>query len=136
MPHIIEPFHRSPNPTTFKSYAHGAISAQNGTTNLSEQWKDPKTQEIFEHVKQSLKANTNLSASASIPAHGWAERVRKRGESKKSTGKDSLEETTSILTDQQVSGILEEFQKRYPQIKLDTQDGNGKLRVGWSFYPF
>ncbi|KAF2025274.1 hypothetical protein EK21DRAFT_76811 [Setomelanomma holmii] len=121
IPRIIDPLHRPPSPSTFKLYAQGALSSQNAVKSLYETWKDPGIQSIFEHTGKSYAENGDLSASRSIPSHGWIEREKKERESKKSSRSDSADSGIATLTDKDITRIAEEFRKTYPSIILDVQ---------------
>lgn len=125
----MEPFHRPPNPGTFKLYAQGALSSQNGIKSLSAQWKDAGTQSIFEHTRKSLSANADLTASSDIPMHGWIGRERKARDSKKGNAGDSKDEGGSTLSDDDIARIVVEFGKTHPNIKLETLDVNRTISV-------
>ncbi|KAH7077987.1 hypothetical protein BKA63DRAFT_276557 [Paraphoma chrysanthemicola] len=124
IPRIIDPLHRPPSPTAFKLYAQGALGSQSAVKSLHENWKDPSIQKAFEYTNQSYAENMDLTESRSIPAHGWIEREKKERSSIKSSRSDSTDESVSTLTDEDVNRIVEDFQKTYPGIKLETQDEN------------
>ncbi|KAF2133273.1 hypothetical protein P153DRAFT_381711 [Dothidotthia symphoricarpi CBS 119687] len=131
IPRIIEPFQRPPNPSTFKLYSQGVIGSQNGIKSLSEQWKSPEIQGMYDHVRESLAANADLAASASLPSHGWVERERREREAKKGQAKriEAVEEVGAVLTDEEISQIVVEFRKAHPNIRMDTQDDNRSILV-------
>jgi hypothetical protein len=129
IPRIVEPFHRPPNPGTFRLYAQGALSSQNGIKNLHAQWKDPGVQSIFENTRKSLSMNADLSASSEIPMHGWVERERKMHDSNKDSAGESTDESGFTLTDEDIARIVVEFGKTHPNIKLETQDVNRTISV-------
>ncbi|KAJ4377654.1 hypothetical protein N0V83_000482 [Neocucurbitaria cava] len=122
IPRIIEPFHRPSNPNTFRLYAQGVIGSQNSIKDLHDSWKHPEAQRTFEHVKKSYSANADLAASASIPSHGWAERERREGKSKKSDKSEGVEEISAAISEEDTTRIVEDVQKTFPGIKLETQD--------------
>ncbi|KAH7380623.1 mediator complex subunit 27-domain-containing protein [Pyrenochaeta sp. MPI-SDFR-AT-0127] len=128
IPRIIEPFHRPPNPTTFKLYAQGVIGSQNGIKSLNDQWKSPETQGVFEHVKKSIGANADLAASASIPSSGWVERERRERAVKNGGARtENMEEAGDTVTDEDISQIIVDFRKNFPKVKLETQDDNNTV---------
>ncbi|KAF1947914.1 hypothetical protein EJ02DRAFT_440078 [Clathrospora elynae] len=127
IPRIIEPLHRPANPTTYRLYSQGVIGSQNGVNNLKVQWKTPEIQSTFAHVKKSFDANADLSESASIPSYGWTERAQRAKDSKKSKGGESVEDLGATLTDEAIGGIVVEFRKTHPNIKLETQDDNRSI---------
>jgi hypothetical protein len=129
IPRVIESFSSPPNAGTYKLYAQGVLGSQNDIKALQEQWRNPETQNIFEHTKKSLSANADLSASASIPSHGWTEREKKERESKKSNGSESTDEGSTFLSDEEIALVVADFQKTYPNIKLDLQDENHTISV-------
>ena len=133
IPRIIEPFHRPPNRTTFKLYAQGVVSSQNGIKNLHEQWKKPEMQSTFEHVKESYSANADLSACVSLPEYGWIERERKQLDSMKSAHRENEDDAGSFVTDEELSQTIVDFQKANPNIKLDTKEDNRSILVGRLF---
>jgi hypothetical protein len=130
IPRLVEPFQRPSNSATFKQYALGVLGSQEGIKSLNEHWKSPETRSIFEHTKKSLAANGDLSASQSIPPYGWIEREKKERDSKKSSRSESTDESSTSLTEEEISRIVVDFQKAYPNIKLETQDDNCKISVG------
>jgi hypothetical protein len=130
IPRLVEPFQRPTNSTTFKQYAQGALGSQEGIKSLNQHWKSPETRSIFEHTKKSLAANRDLSASQSISHYGWIEREKKERDSKKSSRSESTDESSTFLTEEEISRIVVDFQKTYPNIKLEMQDDNRKISVG------
>lgn len=110
-------------------YAQGVLTSQNDIKRLNELWRSPEIQNTFEHAKESLATNSDLSASVAIPSYGWVEREQKGKEiSKKSS--EELDPTWTALTEDDVSKIITEFRKTYPQIMLDINDKNGSISVG------
>jgi len=134
MPRIIEPFHQPPSPGMFKLYAQGVIGSQNGIKDLHESWRSQEAQQLFEHTAKSLAGNPDLSASVSIPSYGWTERDKKEREEKKSSPSEVVEESTPALTAEDIAQILVEFNKTYPNIKLETQDDNHTISVRRPFF--
>jgi hypothetical protein len=130
IPRLVEPFQRPSNSATFKQYAQGVLGSQAGIKSLNEHWKGPETRSIFEHTKKSLAANRDLSASQSIPPYGWIEREKKERDSKKSSRSESTDESSTSLTEEEISRIIVDFQEAYPNITLETQDDNRKILVG------
>lgn len=129
VPRIIEPFHQPFTPSTFKSYAQGAFSSQNGIKALSDQWKSSETQNVFEHVKKSYAANQDLSGSMSIPSHGWRGRERNKIVPKMSGNGDGVEILETDISDEDISRTLDDFRKRHPNIKVEIQDNNSNILV-------
>jgi hypothetical protein len=129
IPRIVEPFQRPSTPGTFKLYAQGVLGSQDDIKSLNEQWKKTETQSTFEHTRKSLAANSDLSASRSIPRHGWTEREKKERDSKESNHIESTDESSASLTDEDISRMVVEFQKAHPTIKLETQDDNRAISV-------
>jgi hypothetical protein len=129
IPRIIEPFHRPRSSATYKLYADGVLGSQKNLDSLKDQWKSPEMQSTFEHVKQSFGANADLSESVAIPSHGWVERARKTKESKKSQGKDNLEDAGAILTDEDISRIVVDFRKAHPNLKVEMRDDDRSISV-------
>ncbi|CBX99833.1 hypothetical protein LEMA_P074220.1 [Plenodomus lingam JN3] len=122
IPQIVEPFHQPFTSTTFKQYAQGAMSSQNGIKSLNEQWNSLENQKTFEHVRKSYATNSDLSASTTIPSYGWQERARSNTDPVQNVHSDVIEENCAVLSDKDVSRIIVEFQKKRPDIKLETQD--------------
>ncbi|KAJ8117847.1 hypothetical protein OPT61_g1048 [Boeremia exigua] len=130
IPRIIEPFHRPPNPSTFKLYSQGVIGSQNGIKALSDTWKTPEVQEMLAHTRKSYEANPDLSASTSVPSHGWIERERRERESRKSNGQHTAtEDHTDRLTDEKISRIVAEIKEAQPYLKLETQNNNNNIMI-------
>lgn len=113
----------------FKLYAQGVIGSQNGIKSLHETWRSQETQQLFEHTGKSLAGNPDLSASASIPSHGWTEREKKEREAKKSSQGETIDERNPAPTAEDISRIIVEFHKTYPNIKLETRDDNQTISV-------
>jgi hypothetical protein len=105
------------------------LGSQDDIKSLNEQWKKTETQSTFEHTRKSLAANSDLSASRSIPRHGWTEREKKERDSKESNHIESTDESSASLTDEDISRMVVEFQKAHPTIKLETQDDNRAISV-------
>ena len=129
IPRIIEPFHRPRSSATYKLYADGVLGSQKNLDSLKSQWKSPEVQSTFEHAKQSLSANADLSESVSIPSHGWAERARKAKESTKSQGGENKEDTGAIVTDEDIERIVVEFRKAHPNLKVETHDEDRSIQT-------
>ncbi|KAJ4412277.1 hypothetical protein N0V91_000748 [Didymella pomorum] len=129
IPRIIEPFHRPPNPSTFKLYSQGVIGSQNGIKALNEAWRSPEVQETLAHTKKSFDANSDLTACASVPSYGWIERERQEHESHKGPGEHTtVEDHSNRLDDETVSCIVAEFQGTQPNIKLQAQDDKRSIK--------
>jgi hypothetical protein len=129
IPRLVEPFQQPSGPATFKLYSKGVTDSQDGIKCLNEHWKGPETQGIFEHTRKSFAANDDLSASRTIPFWGWAERAKKERDSKHDSRSESTDESSTTLTDEEISRLLVEFQKNYLNIQLETQDDNRMLLV-------
>ncbi|KAF1837282.1 hypothetical protein BDW02DRAFT_157558 [Decorospora gaudefroyi] len=129
IPRIIEPFHRPPNPMTYKLYAQGVIGSQKGLEALKSQWMQHETQSVFEHVKKSFSADANLSESVTMPSHGWRERARKARESIKKTEGDSVEDIGATLTDEHLSQIIADFSQTHPNLKMEIRDDKRSILV-------
>ncbi|KAF2852852.1 hypothetical protein T440DRAFT_355142, partial [Plenodomus tracheiphilus IPT5] len=129
IPRIVEPFHQPFTSTTFKLYAQGALSSQNGIKDLSEQWKSLENQNTFEHVRKSYASSSDLSASALTPPHGWRERERNKTDSIPNGHDESVEDTGANLNNEDVSRIVVEFQKQHPDIQVNIQDDNQNIFI-------
>jgi hypothetical protein len=130
IPRIIEPFHRPPNPSTFKLYSQGVVGSQNGIRALNEAWRAPEIQEMFAHTKKSYDANQDLAACASIPSHGWVERERRERESHKRHGENTaVEDHGNELDDETISRIIAEVQSAQPNIKLQAHNDSRCITV-------
>jgi hypothetical protein len=130
IPRINEPFQRPATPATFKLYAKGVLGSQDNVKSLNQKFRDTEMQSVFEHTKKSLAANTDLSASMSIPSCGWTEREKKERGANENSRSESMEESGTGLTDDEVAQLLGEFQKTHPAIKLATQEDNRTIIVG------
>ncbi|KAF3036054.1 hypothetical protein E8E12_005036 [Didymella heteroderae] len=125
IPRIIEPFHRPPNPSTFKLYSQGVIGSQNGIKALNEAWRAPEVQDILAHTKKSFEANQDLAACASVPSYGWIERERRERESHKGPGENTaIEDHSTKLDDETISRVIAEAEGTQPNIKLQAQNDN------------
>jgi hypothetical protein len=105
------------------------MGSQNGVNALKSQWNNADMQNTLEHVKKSFGANADLSGSVSMPSHGWTERDRRAKESNTTKGGETTEDVGTVLTDEDISRIVVEFCKTYPNIKLETQDDNRSISV-------
>lgn len=105
------------------------MNSQNGIKALGEQWRSSETRNTFAHVKKSYANNADLSGSVSVPSNGWRERERNKTASKPSEPGIYVEEMNTALNDEDVSRIVNEFRKRYPNIKVETQDDNRTISV-------
>jgi hypothetical protein len=132
---VVGPFTLPPSPETYKLYAQGIMGVQNDIRNLNENWKNPEIQDLFNHTSKSYSANTDLSASASIPVYGWIERELRERKSKKSSRSENTDEISTVFTDEDVSRIIADFRTTYPNIKLDLQDDNRTISVRCFSYP-
>jgi hypothetical protein len=86
-------------------------------------------QALFEHTKKSLSANSDLVASNSIPAYGWTERDQRTRDSNGPSDRESTDESSLALTDEDISQALADFHKTHPVIKLETQENNRTIVV-------
>jgi hypothetical protein len=133
IPRIIEPFQRPPSAGMFNQYAQGVQGCQNDIKSLHGQWRSPEIQAMFEHTRKSLAANTDLSASSAMPAHGWTEREKKERESQKNNCSESTDDGSTALTDDDVARIVTDFQKSNPSMKLEMSDDGRTMTVRSSF---
>ncbi|KAH6616732.1 hypothetical protein C7974DRAFT_51087 [Boeremia exigua] len=130
IPRIIEPFHRPPNPSTFKLYSQGVIGSQNGIKALNDAWKAPDVQEILAHTRKSYETNTDLSSSISIPSHGWIERERRERESRKGNGQHTaVEDHGDNLDNETILRIVAEIQKAQPNVNIEAQNDNRSIVI-------
>jgi hypothetical protein len=129
IPQVVMPFMQPSTSDTYKSYAQGVMGAQSDIENLRVHWKNEETQKIFAHTTKSFATNTDLSASASTPAYGWIEREQKENKAKESSRRGSEDHNSTILSDEDISQIIVDFQKTHPNIKLDLQDENRTISV-------
>lgn len=129
IPRIVEPFHRAPNPSTFKLFAQGVLASQSAVKALNESWKRPEIQSTFEHVRKSIGADADLSPSSSIPSTGWVEREKRERHSATGKEKEHTDDDGTMLTDSDITAIIEDFKTRHPGIKLDVQDDNRVISV-------
>lgn len=131
IPRITEPFHRPPNPSTFKLYSQGVVGSQNGINALSDKWRSPEVQDILAHARKSYEANSDLSTCTSVPAHGWVERENRERESLKGNREHvTVEDQIDSLDEERISQIIAEVQEAHPNIKLELQDDGHSIRVG------
>lgn len=133
IPRIVEPFQRPPSAGMFKQYAQGVQGSQQDIKTLHEQWRSPEIQAVFEYTRKGLLANSDLSASRSMPAHGWTEREKKQHNIAKGNHSDSTEDGGATLSNEDVARIVADFEKSKPSIKLETQDDNRTISV-WSAF--
>ncbi|KAF3002034.1 hypothetical protein E8E13_008771 [Curvularia kusanoi] len=128
IPRIIEPFHQPPNPTTFKRYSQGVIGSQNGIKILNDAWKAPEMQDTLAHITKSYEANPDLSASTSVPSHGWSARERRERESRKGFAQHAVVDDKSDGLDTEiVSRVMTEVQGAHPDVRFEAQDTNRSI---------
>lgn len=82
------------------------------------------------HSKKSYEANPDLSASTSVPSHGWIERERRERESRKGYGEHTaVEDQSDSLEDGRISQIVTQIKDAHPNVKLDLQNDNPSIIV-------
>lgn len=128
IPRIIEPFHLPAKPSTFKLYADGVMSAQNGVKELHEAWRDPEMEKIFEHTKKSQSANADFSAATSVPDHGWVAREKRERKSRDGARSEPVERTVSLTHEDIASAVLE-LQKSQPAVKLTLLEDKESISI-------
>jgi hypothetical protein len=133
IPRIVEPFQQPPSAGMFKQYAQGVQGSQQDIKTLHEQWRSPEIQAVFERIRKSLVANSDLSASRSMPAHGWIEREKKQHNITKGCDSESMDDGSAALSNEDVARIVADFERSKPNIKLETQDDNRRISV-WSAF--
>lgn len=125
IPRIIEPFHRSPNPSTFKLYSQGVIGSQNGIKALNDAWRTPQVQETLAHTKKSYQANPDLSTCTSIPAHGWIARERRERELRTGNGQHTtVDDKGDKLDNEKISHTVAKVQEAHPDVKFEVDPDN------------
>lgn len=130
IPRIIEPFHRAPNPSTFKLYSQGVIGSQNGIKALNDRWRGSEVQEILAHTRKSYEADSDLSTCISVPSYGWIERERRERELNKGNGeRTTVDDHSDSLDDEGISQIIAKIQEAHPLIKLESQDHHCSITV-------
>ena len=131
IPRIIEPFHRPPNRSTFKLYSQGVIGSQNGIKGLNDTWRSSEVQEMLAHTKKSYEADQDLSASTSVPAHGWVERERRERESHKGNGaRIAVEDQGDKLDDERLAQTVAQVKEAHANVKMELQSDNRSITVG------
>lgn len=92
--------------------------------NLHESWKTPEIQETLEYVRKSHAANSDLAPCTSEPVYGWVGIERRSKETRPRAHKNKADEVGHTLSDAEIAQIIVEFQKKHPNLKLETQDEN------------
>lgn len=105
------------------------LTSQSAVKGLNESWKRPEIQSTFEHVRKSIGADADLSPSSSIPSTGWVEREKRERLSATGKEKEHTDDGGAVLTDSDITAIIEDFKTRHPDIKLDVQDDNRVISV-------
>jgi hypothetical protein len=136
IPQVVMPFMQPMTSDTYKAYARGVMGTQSDIESLRVHWKSDETQKIFAHTTKSFATNPDLSACASIPAYGWTEREQKENKAKNSSCRGSEDNINTIITDEDISQIIVDFQKTHPNIKLDLQDENRTILVRYFQHKF
>lgn len=112
-------------------YKQAIVGSQGNIKTLRTQWNSPEIQSIFEHGKQSVKANPDLSASAEVPQYGWkqAQRARPKAVLPKKRRHSLIEDEPVIFDEGELGSIVERFRSKYPQIKIETKEKDHDLMV-------
>ena len=64
----------------FKGFKRSIDQSNAGIKSLRTQWQSSETQELFEHAKESLSKNADLSAAGQVSQYGWTERAASQRE--------------------------------------------------------
>jgi len=117
--------------SAFSMYRQAVTGSQNNIKAFRTQWNSQEIQSIFEHGKQSLKANADLSASAQVPRYGWQQAMparRKTGLPKKRRH-STIEDSSVPVEEGEIGSIIAGFRTKYPQIKVETKDKGHDITV-------
>lgn len=134
IPRVVQPLNNTQikdNPAFFSVYKQVVTACQNDFHSFRTNWMSEEFQKILEHSKESLKANSDLSASVQVPEYGWIRRESAEAEAarrRKDHGPKS-DDSATTLDKESISGILDDFQKAHPQIKVEAKDDNRDLLV-------
>lgn len=115
----------------FRAFKQGVIGSQNEIKSFRNQWHDQDTQAIFDHARKSMGQNPDLSASAQVQQYGWIEKESREKEAAllRKDGAQEAEEAQVALTQEDISRILDDFHKTYPNLNLTTENGNHNIMV-------
>ncbi|KAF2241601.1 hypothetical protein BU26DRAFT_174172 [Trematosphaeria pertusa] len=131
IPRVVEPFYSPPTPAMFRAFKQGVIGSQNEIKSFRNQWHDQDTQAIFDHARKSMGQNPDLSASAQVQQYGWIEKESREKEAAllRKDGAQEAEEAQVALTQEDISRILDDFHKTYPNLNLTTENGNHNIMI-------
>lgn len=115
----------------FKGFKRSIDQSNAGIKSLRTQWHSSETQELFEHAKESLSKNADLSAAGQVSQYGWTERAASQREAakRKDQGKKVKEEVHVSLSKEEVARMVEEFRKKHPSIKVHAALGGNNFTV-------
>ncbi|OCK85828.1 hypothetical protein K432DRAFT_286118, partial [Lepidopterella palustris CBS 459.81] len=130
IPRIIQPLRTSHSTPAalYQDFRQSALGATNGLKKFRLAWDSEETQNIFEHTKDSQRANMDLSASAGVSMYGWVDTVENEQKAN-SIGSNSIElekeDRVAVLDENEnVAAIVDAFKKEHPKyrITLEAED--------------
>lgn len=117
--------------TLFSVYKKAVVGSQNNIKTFRTQWHSPEIQTIFEHGKQSLNDNPDLSESASVLRYGWKQSLdaRPKAAPPKKRRHSLIEDEPAHVGEGDLGSIVEGFRNKYQQIKVETKDNGHDIRI-------
>lgn len=102
------------------------MDAQKRLETFKATWRNEATQELFERARQSLQANSDLSAAATVPMYGWTETDLMDSEkADDASSARALEHgivEDGVHFDQvDVARVVDDFRKAHPNFNVDLE---------------
>jgi hypothetical protein len=115
----------------WSTYKQAVAGSQSNIESFHEQWNSQDIRSIFEHGKESLRANADLSASAQVPRYGWkqAEPAKPKTILPRKRRHSLIEDIPGHVEEGEMGSIIEGFRSKYPHIKVETKNKNHDITV-------
>lgn len=120
---------RRASPAHFvKDFTVAAVDAQKRVTTFKAAWRDQETQALFERVRKSLLANSDLSAGARVPMYGWNDSniVEVKKTADVDNGGRALQnggaEDDGHFERVDVAQVVDDFRRAHPSFKVDVDN--------------
>ncbi|EON64839.1 hypothetical protein W97_04073 [Coniosporium apollinis CBS 100218] len=108
------------------NFTGAAVDAQKRLETFKVTWRNEATQELFERARQSLQANSDLSAAATVPMYGWAETDLVDSEKTDDASsaralEHGIVEDGGHFDQVDVARVVDDFRKAHPNFNVDLE---------------
>ncbi|KAJ9662226.1 hypothetical protein H2201_006156 [Coniosporium apollinis] len=108
------------------NFTGAAVDAQKRLETFKATWRNEATQELFERARQSLQANPDLSAAATVPTYGWTnsdliEYKKADDESSARALEHGIVEGGGHFEQVDVAQVVDDFRKAHANFKVDLE---------------